>query len=77
MLRHQRDQVVRLGLRRSGAGLGECVACHAVAGDDGRAVAVSDDRHFCAGCHRSAAVSVDCFGCHRSTPDDRTAGGRP
>jgi len=68
LLRHDRDQAVRLGVHRPGHGLAACVDCHARTDEAGRAVPISDTRHFCAGCHRAAAVALDCFACHRSTP---------
>jgi hypothetical protein len=68
LLRHDRDQAVRLGVHRPGHGLAACIDCHARKDEAGRAVPVSDTRHFCAGCHRAAAVALDCFACHRSIP---------
>ena len=71
LLKDERDRVVRLGLRQPGRTLEQCVSCHVTPGADGRPVTIADDSHFCAACHRQAAVSIDCFSCHRSTPDDK------
>jgi predicted CXXCH cytochrome family protein len=68
LLRHDRDQAVRLGLHQPGRGLKDCIGCHARRDEAGRAVPVSEPSHFCVGCHQSAAVTLDCFTCHRSTP---------
>lgn len=69
MLTHKRDLTVHEGDRTPEASLKECVTCHAVAGDDGQPVKVSDPRHFCRACHDYAAVKVDCFQCHASRPE--------
>lgn len=68
LLRHQRDDTLREGVRGARFSLKDCVACHAVPGADGRPVAAEDPRHFCSACHRYAAVRIDCFQCHASRP---------
>ena len=68
-LLHQRDQTVHEGVRGAKFSLKDCVSCHAVEGVDGRAVTVSDPKHFCRSCHDYAAVSIDCFECHASRPE--------
>jgi predicted CXXCH cytochrome family protein len=70
VLNHQRDKTVHDGVRAGPFDLKGCIACHAVPGADGKAVTVSDPKHFCRGCHDYAAVSVDCFQCHASRPDE-------
>jgi len=70
LLDHQRDETVIDGIRTKKFSLKECIACHAVNGDDGKPVTVKDDRHFCASCHNYAAVNMDCFDCHASRPGD-------
>jgi predicted CXXCH cytochrome family protein len=85
MLKHQRDETMRQGIRGNPYSLGECVACHAVAGPDGVPLTVSSPQHFCRNCHDYAAVSIDCFQCHASRPEpglavsdaDRTGGAGP
>ena len=71
MLMHDRTATVHQGVRQSGHNLEDCVTCHAVKGEDGKAVTFEDSRHFCSGCHLKVAVSIDCFSCHRSTPSPK------
>lgn len=73
MLRHQRDETMRQGIRGNLYSLEECVACHAVAGPDGMPLTVSSPQHFCRACHDYAAVSIDCFQCHASRPESGLA----
>jgi hypothetical protein len=63
LLKHQRDETVRKGIRNEQDGLKNCVECHASLKDD--SVLARDDS-FCVGCHRYEAVSIDCFECHAS-----------
>jgi len=75
-LTHKRDETVHEGIRTKKFSLKACIDCHAVNGDDGKPVTVSDPRHFCRTCHDYAAVSVDCFQCHASRPEPgKTAAG--
>ena len=69
LLNHQRDETVRNGIRTRRFSLKECVACHAVAGSDGKPVGYDDPKYFCRECHDYAAVRIDCFECHASKPD--------
>jgi len=63
-LKHDRDDTVRRGIRGVKHSLAACVDCHA-SKSDGRVL--GSDRHFCQGCHRYAAVKLDCFDCHASS----------
>jgi hypothetical protein len=75
LLRHQRDDTVRGGVRGAKASLKGCVECHASAATGSVAAAGGD---FCVSCHAYAAVKIDCFECHASRPAAaRVAGGRP
>jgi hypothetical protein len=65
MLKHQRDDTVRGGVRGAKASLKACVECHASATTHSVAQAPTD---FCSSCHRYAAVSIDCFECHATKP---------
>jgi len=69
MLRHQRDRTVRVGERGAKVSLASCIDCHAGPGA-GRAAgdATGSPQAFCEGCHRYAAVKLDCFDCHASKP---------
>ncbi len=69
LLRHDRDQTMKLGNRDVQASLKECVACHAVNDEAGEPVSFEDPKHTCRTCHDFAAVKIDCFSCHQSTPD--------
>jgi hypothetical protein len=73
MLQHDRDLVLRDGMRDVQASIGTCFDCHAVKDEAGNDVTAEDPRHFCRVCHDYAAVEVDCFMCHRSTPDEDKA----
>ncbi|MBU2582024.1 MAG: Hdr-like menaquinol oxidoreductase cytochrome c subunit [Alphaproteobacteria bacterium] len=68
VLTHQRDKTVHDGVRAGPFDLKGCISCHAVTGEDGKAVTVADPKHFCRTCHDYAAVKVDCFECHASRP---------
>jgi len=69
MLRHQRDETMREGIRGNQYSLRECIACHAVMGPDAVPVTVASPQHFCRSCHDYAAVNIDCFQCHASRPE--------
>jgi hypothetical protein len=69
LLRHQRDATVREGVRGAKVSLAACVECHAGKGAGVAAGSVTGSAQaFCEGCHRYAAVKLDCFECHRSRP---------
>lgn len=76
LLKHQRVETTRLGIRDKKHSLKNCFTCHFVNGADSKPVTVSDPRHFCRECHDYAAVSVDCWQCHVSTPEVPSMGGR-
>jgi cytochrome c553 len=63
LLKHQREETVRKGIRVEQDALKNCVECHASLSDN--SVTARDDS-FCVGCHRYAAVKIDCFECHAS-----------
>jgi hypothetical protein len=69
MLRHQRDQTIREGIRGRQYSLKQCVDCHAVSGPDAMPVTIASPNHFCRSCHDYAAVKIDCFQCHASRPE--------
>lgn len=68
LLLHKRDETMRKGIRTKQYSLKECVACHAVPGNDGQPVSYEDPKNFCRTCHDYAAVKIDCFECHASKP---------
>ena len=63
VLKHQRDETVRKGIRDDNLSLKNCIECHAST-QDNSVIGRSDS--FCEGCHRYEAVSIDCFECHSS-----------
>ncbi len=65
---HQRDETVYWGVRTKKHSFKECINCHTVKDDAGKAVTFKDERHFCNSCHTYTAVKIDCFECHASTP---------
>jgi len=65
LLKHQRDETVRLGARDGRFSLKACVQCHASRETQSVAQAPTD---FCVSCHSYAAVKIDCFECHASRP---------
>lgn len=65
LLKHHRDRTVREGVRTTQHSLANCVACHA-SPQTGRVTGSKDA--FCEGCHRYAAVKLDCFECHADRP---------
>ena len=70
LLKHQRDETMHKGIRTKTYSLKNCINCHVTRDDAGKAIKVSNPKHFCASCHRYAAVKLDCFECHRSTPQE-------
>ncbi len=72
LLKHQRDDTMRHGVRTTKYSLKGCLKCHAVKGEDNLPVSITSPKHFCNSCHGYAAVHVDCFECHASAlTDDR------
>lgn len=63
LLKHQRDDTMRKGIRGGKYSFAECVECHA--GNKTNSVLGSNEA-FCQGCHEYAAVKLDCFECHTS-----------
>ena len=68
MLKHQRDETMHKGIRTKKFSLQNCINCHVTKDKSGKPIKVSNPNHFCAACHKFAAVKLDCFECHRSTP---------
>jgi hypothetical protein len=65
LLKHQRVDTLRGGVRTGKYSLQGCIECHA--SQTTNSVNASDT-NFCQSCHNYAAVSLDCFGCHASKP---------
>lgn len=72
LLKHQRDDTLRKGIRGNPYSLRQCVECHAV--PDKAAGGARTVRPFCQTCHSYAAVNIDCFSCHTGRPgEDKSA----
>ena len=69
LLKHQRDETMRKGIRNEQYSLIECINCHVVEGPDAIPLTVASPDHFCRSCHDYAAVNIDCFQCHASRPE--------
>ncbi len=65
LLKHQRDDTLRGGIRTGKYSLKECVACHA--SQTSQSVN-AEAGNFCQSCHTYAAVKIDCFECHANKP---------
>lgn len=65
LLKHQRDDTLRAGVRSAKYSLKDCIACHASQTTNSVSAAPSN---FCQSCHSYAAVKIDCFECHASKP---------
>ncbi len=67
-LLHKRDKTMHEGIRTKQHSLVECIQCHVTPGEDGKVARITNEKHFCASCHRSASVTLDCFECHADRP---------
>lgn len=65
MLKHQRGETLRGGVRGGKYSLKACIACHASQTTNS---VVASETNFCQSCHNYAAVKIDCFDCHNSKP---------
>jgi hypothetical protein len=65
LLKHQRDDTLRGGVRQARYSLKDCITCHA--SKTTHSVTASDG-NFCQSCHLYAAVKIDCFECHANQP---------
>ncbi|MFZ2333806.1 MAG: hypothetical protein WAW35_02725 [Sideroxyarcus sp.] len=63
LLKHQRVETVRKGIRSEQDSLKNCVECHASVTDNS---VIAREDSFCVACHRYEAVKIDCFECHAS-----------
>lgn len=61
LIKHQRTETMRKGIRGGKYSLAECVECHASTKTNS---VLGSNEAFCQGCHAYAAVKLDCFECH-------------
>jgi hypothetical protein len=74
LLKHQRDDTVRQGVRGAAYSLKGCIECHASRETNSVARAPTN---FCVSCHAYAAVKIDCFECHASQPRTKATAFHP
>ncbi|MBS4097161.1 MAG: hypothetical protein KGZ83_10055 [Sulfuricella sp.] len=65
LLKHQRNDTMRKGIRTTQFSLKGCIDCHASPVNNS---VIGTNDNFCQGCHSYAAVKLDCFECHSSKP---------
>jgi len=70
LLKHQRDDTMRGGIRTGKYSLKACIACHASQASQS---VTAEPGNFCQSCHNYAAVRIDCFECHANKPAGSTA----
>ena len=73
-LKHDRDSVVRKGVRDVNNSLADCIECHAEKDGQGGYHPVNAEGQFCSTCHAYLAVSLTCFQCHSKTPEQKQSG---
>jgi len=71
LLKHHRDDTMRLGIRTTKHSLKGCVECHA---SDKTGSVASSKEDFCVACHSYASVKLDCWDCHATKPGKKTRG---
>jgi hypothetical protein len=69
LLKHQRDETMRKGIRTTQHSLKQCVECH-VSEKTGSVAASKED--FCVACHAYASVKLDCWECHATKPGKKS-----
>lgn len=69
LLKHQRDDTLRRGIRTKKHSLNECLECHVQPDESGKVARIDSPKHFCSTCHTYAAVKLDCFECHSDLPE--------
>ncbi len=70
LLKHHRDDTLRLGIRTTKHSLKGCVECHA---SEKTGSVASSKEDFCVACHSYASVKLDCWGCHATKPGQKSA----
>lgn len=73
LLKAQRDDTMKRGIRDGKFSLTGCIDCHAAPDPKAPDPAVRSIEPFCESCHTYAAVKLDCWSCHNPKADE-TAG---
>lgn len=68
LIKHQRIETVRHGVRATDKSLAGCVDCHANKKPDGSFVPVDEPKQFCTTCHQKVGMVLNCFDCHSTVP---------
>lgn len=68
LLKHQRDDTLRRGIRTSDYSLKRCMECHAGETTGQASSAHAQAKTDCDSCHAYAAVKLDCWDCHAKKP---------
>lgn len=69
LLKHQRDDTLRKGIRTTQHSLKGCVECHA-SSKTGSVASSKED--FCVACHIFTGTKPDCWDCHATKPGKRS-----
>lgn len=69
LLKHQRDDTLRGGIRTGKNSLKACIECHA---SKTTGSVNASNNNFCQSCHNYTAVKIDCFECHANKPEQKS-----
>lgn len=76
LLKTQRDETMRQGIRGNEFSLKGCVDCHATPDPTVKEGHVRNLTAFCDQCHEYAGIRIDCFDCHTDEPMPAVSAGR-
>lgn len=75
LIKHQRDETVRKGIRATDHKLASCIECHVRHDAQGKPVPVNAPGQFCAACHQFVGEHLNCYQCHSPVPSDLESAG--
>ena len=75
LLKTQRDETMRQGIRGNEFSLKGCVDCHATPDPTVKEGQVRNLTAFCDQCHEYAGIRIDCFDCHTDEPEPASSAG--
>ncbi len=70
LIKHQRDETVRKGIRATDDRLASCIECHVRHDKQGQPVPVNAPGQFCASCHQYVGEHLNCYQCHSPVPNN-------